>query len=99
MNKLTTKGIEFKEHNGKPKINLYKKCMATIGTMKVKGINIHISESKVNSIRTFEPRKYMMSLRQDGINNGDYKMTQISLTEDELILIRDSINSLLSYGK
>lgn len=97
MNKLTTKGIEIKPHNGKPRINLYKKYSGTIGGMSVKGINLHFCESKVNSPKIFVPKRYIMSLRQDGINLGEYKMTQITLTEEELILIRDSINSLLSY--
>lgn len=97
MNKLTTKGIELKKHNGMPKINLYKRGNYTIGGMKVKGINIHISESKFRSITGLEPRKYMMSLRQDGLGEREYKMTQINLTEEELVMLRDSIDSLLAY--
>lgn len=97
MHKLTTKGIEIKEHNGKPKINLYKKHEGTIGNMKVKGVNFHLSELKVNSPLSDESKRYIISLRQDGKENCVYKMTQMNLTEEDLILIRDSINSILNY--
>ena len=94
MNNLITEGIIIKK-NKKPKINFYKKHCGTIGDMKVKGVNLHLSELRVNSPNLNPERKFVMSLRQDGIYNGEYKLTQMILTKEELIQIRNGINEIL----
>lgn len=96
MNNLITEGIIIKE-NKKPKINFYKKHCVTIGDMKVKGVNLHLSESRVNSPSPNPERKFIMSLRQDGIHKGEYKLTQMMLTKEELIQIRNSINEIIEF--
>lgn len=96
MNKLVTEGIVIKE-NKKPKINFYKNHKGTIGTMKVKRVNLFLSELKVNSPIPNPDRKFVMSLRQDGINRGEYKLTQMMLTKEELIEIRNGINQMLEF--
>lgn len=58
---------------------------------------LNLSEIKVNSPRKIEGRKFILSLREDGCkdNEGEYKLTQTDLSEEELISLRNNIDLLL----
>lgn len=96
MNELITEGIIIKESK-KPSIHLYKRVSCTTGNMKVKCKNLFIRELKVNSPSTNPERSFVMSIRQDGVENGNYKLSQIHLTKKDLIRVRNSINDILDF--
>ena len=80
--------------NGKPMIRLSKKFSGRIGDMAVKRVNIHIIENK-NKIDESD-RRFIISIREDGKNTGEYKIAQINFNEEELKELRDNIDIILN---
>ena len=79
--------------NGRIGMKLYKEVNSVIGNMKVKAVNMFILEQKPYRKNK---RNFTISIRQDNaIINGGYKMTQMYLNHEELILLRNSINDIL----
>lgn len=63
---------------------------------KYKGTNMFLTEMKLNSSDQDAKRKFIISIRKDGVNN-DYEMTQMSFTEDELSNLKNNIEELITY--
>jgi hypothetical protein len=85
-----------RKDNGILTIKLFNEAHGTIGRkFKCKQNNLFLIKNSTNS----PERKFTISIRNDGDREfeGKYKMGQISfLTEEDLRLIRDSIDQLLS---
>lgn len=91
--------IEYKTKNNNHSIVLSKKVNGIIKQFKEKSMkiiqqNTFIHENK-SSIDNNEVRTFTLVIRQDGIN-GDFKMSQMNYSEQELYQLRNSIDDLLN---
>ncbi|HID0881284.1 TPA: hypothetical protein ACXDAY_002236 [Clostridium botulinum] len=98
------------KENGKPSVAFSKEGLyisfnlLTKEYFNYKKQNLFLHESKLNSNNSNKDRRFTISIRQDGDNKEvkKYKMAQMDLKEDELIVVRNNINKILddnTYNK
>ncbi|HCL4455174.1 TPA: hypothetical protein N2D10_003201 [Clostridium botulinum] len=99
--------VDYKmKENGKPSVTFSKEGHYTNFNFSTKECfnynrqNLFLHELKQNCNNLNKNRCFTISIRQDGNNKeaGKYKMAQMNLEEDELIIIRDNINKILEYN-
>lgn len=88
--------------NGKPMAKLYKDNSSTIFSKNnilfhYSRANMFINEFKTNSLIK-QQRSFAITIRLDGNykNSGEYKMSQMEFTEEELIKLRNNIDRILN---
>lgn len=79
----------------KRRITMFDRFGELKSSFKVKGTNMFLTEIKRNNAIDSE-RKFIISIRQDGINN-DYKMSQMEFNENELNELKDCIEDMITY--
>lgn len=96
MSKLITEGIKV-NYNGKPTIELYRKKSNDIENTYLNEMYLSISETKKSSDSYQSEKEFLMTLKQDGFNIGEYSKIDVFLTENDLIKVRNSIDEILNY--